>query len=268
MPDVWYLNATRKPVPGLSGGGSMVGGKPRAVHHTTEGGSVSGAEATYAKTKAAPHFTIDYVADVVHQHLPVDVAATALKNLDGGVQTNRQGDVCIQIEWVGYAKDPFTAKRGIAGPKVRAFLDWIRAWGIPDAWPMGGPLGYPQSYGGDNGDRNARVWVDTAGHYGHSQTPENLHGDPGAISPSFVKQTAKPKPAPRTLYLRDPRMTGPDVEGVAKAMQRKGYDPGAPLNVFGPAMDRITRAVERNTLRRAATGKCDAAVRKALGMSA
>lgn len=213
MAATWYAGATRKPIAGVTGGGSMVGGPARAIHHTTEGSTIAGAEATYAKTKNAPHFTIDYAHDVIHQHLPVNVAATALKNPAGGVQTNRQGDYNVQIEWVGFAKNPFTTHDGKlvnAGPKVRAFFDWLRKLRIPDTWPMGAPKPYPSSYGLGNGDRNAKTWTSKGGHYGHSQVPENEHGDPGAIDPAFVKQGSVP-----AWYTGDRRYyNGPDLDVV------------------------------------------------------
>jgi hypothetical protein len=71
------------------------------VHHTTEGSTIDGAVATYKKTGNYPTFTIDYAKDDVVQHLPVTTGATAVKNASGGVDTNREGVVCIQVEWVG-----------------------------------------------------------------------------------------------------------------------------------------------------------------------
>jgi hypothetical protein len=50
--------------------------------------------------------------------------------------------------------------------------------GIPLTWPMGRPMIYPGSYGEYNGNRDPNVWEHTAGWYGHSQVPENDHGDP------------------------------------------------------------------------------------------
>jgi peptidoglycan hydrolase-like protein with peptidoglycan-binding domain len=225
MTVLWCPTATHKPITGLAGGGSMLGGKPRAVHHTTEGSTAAGAEATYAKTGNAPHITADYARDIVEQHLPVNVAATAVRNEPGGVETNRQGSVCVQIEWVGQAAHPFTAGHK-AGPKVKGLLDWLRSLGIPDVWPMGPPKAYPGSYGASNGDRDPKVWAASAGHYGHSQVPENVHGDPGAIDPAFVKQTAKPapKPAPAPVYRYThlPLKHGDANVDVAHAQKRLG----------------------------------------------
>jgi hypothetical protein len=185
MPDVWYPNAERVDVgPGC---GSMVGGPARVTHHTTEGGTAEGAISTYRNTGDYPTFTIQYDSDKLYQHVSVDLGSTALVHTSGQMDTNRMGSVNIQIEWVGYAQHPFT-DNVTAGPNVRGFFDWLRSWGVPDVWPNGAPLAYPASYG-DNGQRDLNNWKTQAGHYAHSQVPENSHGDPGAIDPAFIKQT-------------------------------------------------------------------------------
>lgn len=255
MPDLWCPTAARAAIPGLKGAGSMLGGPSRAVHHTTEGSTARGAEQTYARTGNGPHLTVDYALDVVRQHLPADVAATALRNSDGGVQTNRLGRVCIQIEWVGFAKDPFTAKRSGAGPNVRGLLDWLRAWGVPNAWPMGAPKPYPASYGLDNGDRDPQTWSTKAGHYGHSQVPENEHGDPGAIDPGFVRQSnvtssggripgasaPKDMPAPYR-YTHLPLRRG-DRNGDVKHVQQRLRLPAD--GIYGPRTEAAVRVFQR-----------------------
>lgn len=222
----WFSLARRVHVG--DGCGNTIGGKPRAIHHTTEGGSVAGAVATYLQTGNYPTFTIDYFVDDVVQHLAASIGATAVENAVGGVDTNREGDYCIQIEWIGHAAQPFTNHDGQlipAGPKVRAFFDWLRDLGIPDVWPMGPPKPYPESYGAMNGDRDSQVWVNYAGHYGHSQVPENHHGDPGAINPAFVKQTAHPASSPveddmpKLQFLRAGGV--PNVLWVTDLLQRR-----------------------------------------------
>jgi hypothetical protein len=153
--------------------GSFVGGPFRIIHHTTEGGSASGAFQAFRAHRSDPHFTVDDHA--VYQHVDTNLASRALRNLDGGVQTNRLS--AIQIEVVG------TATR----PKSRATLDnvarlcrWLeRTHHIPAVWPAGPPK--PAVNGKDPGghNRNATIWATQGGHYGHSQVPENIHWDPG-----------------------------------------------------------------------------------------
>ena len=114
---------------------------------------------------------------------------------------------------------------------------------------MGAPKAYPSSYGLDNGDRDPKVWAAHGGHYGHSQVPENLHGDPGAIDPLFVRQTAKVPASPpphRVLYLAKPMFHGPDVADVARYLNRHGYHCGLPIDVFGGQMDKAVRLFQHD----------------------
>lgn len=163
--------ATQMPISGPVG--KYVGGPFRIVHHTTEGGSASGAFAAFKKNRSDPHFTVDEHA--VYQHIDTGLAARALRNLSGGVQTNRLS--AIQIEVVGTATRP--KPRGTL-ENVARLCRWIeRTHGVPRAWPSGLPK--PAKNGKDPGghNRSAATWATRGGHYGHSQVPENIHWDPG-----------------------------------------------------------------------------------------
>lgn len=171
--------------------GSFAGGPFRIVHHTTEGGSASGAFQAFKANRSDPHFTVDQHA--VYQHIDTSLAARALRNTPGGVETNRLS--ALQIEVVGTA----------ALPKPRATLEnvarlcrWLeRTHAIPSAWPAGLPK--PAKNGRDPGGhiRNASVWATKGGHYGHSQVPENSHWDPGYTpeEASFVLRFDPDNPA-------------------------------------------------------------------------
>lgn len=168
----WLDGVERLPA-GPDGGAQMTASR-RVVWHTTEGLSWSAAVETLRKNNTEPHLLWDPKTGRIGQYFPANRAARALRNLDGGVQTNRQG--ALQIEVLGFAEDPFTD-----GPMVGLgrIMAWVRANGVPDEWPAGRPLPYPESYGA-NGQRTVAAWA-TPGHFGHSQVPENAHGDPGAI---------------------------------------------------------------------------------------
>ena len=145
----------------------------KIVHHTTEGSSAEGAFAAFAKHKSAPHFTVD--ATTIFQHINTNVAARALRNPPGGVETNR--DSAVQIEVVGFAH---RAKPKDVLRNVARLCRWIEAQhGVPKVWPNGLPK--PARNGQDPGghNRNAVNWDSKGGHYGHSQAPENTHWDPG-----------------------------------------------------------------------------------------
>lgn len=155
----------------------MLGGPKRVIWHTTENDPAKTTAATIAyylnRVGYQCHLIWNPVSGEIIQMIPSDRAGRALRNLTGGVQTNRQGSVCTQIEVVGRAVNPFTD-----GPMVgrETVLEWVRSLGIPDVWPAGPPPRAPKTH-----HASAQVWNTKAGHYGHSQVPENDHNDPGCI---------------------------------------------------------------------------------------
>jgi hypothetical protein len=177
--DDWLVGAIRVE---STAGGDLLGGPPRWVWHTYEADpkrltAVVGARALRAAGHDA-HFVFNPLSGQIAQLLPASRSARTLKNLAGGVQTNRLGSVCLQVEVIGFAANPFTSiltQDGRAG--LGKLVAFARAHGIPDVWPAGPPPAYPSG----SSPRRTDIWVTRAGHYGHSQVPENDHGDPGAI---------------------------------------------------------------------------------------
>lgn len=162
--------AQQKPISGSSG--SHVSGPTKIVHHTTEGSSAQGAFDAFRAHRSDPHFTVDRTT--VFQHIDTGVAARALRNAAGGVQTNRDG--AIQIEVVGFAG---ARKNAQTLRNVARLCRWIEhEHGVPRVWPSGPPK--PPRNGGDPGghNRDAAIWDSKSGHYGHSHVPENTHWDP------------------------------------------------------------------------------------------
>ncbi len=92
--------ATWLPISGSSG--PHLGGPFKIVHHTTEGSSARGAFDAFRQNRSDPHFTVD--ATTIYQHIDTEEGARALRNAPGGVQTNR--DSAVQIELVGFAHLP------------------------------------------------------------------------------------------------------------------------------------------------------------------
>jgi hypothetical protein len=161
--------STWKPITG--GVGAYLGGPFKIVHHTTEGSTALGAMSAYRANKSDPHFTVD--ATTIYQHIDTGVAARSLKNTSGGVQTNK--DSAVQIEVVGFAGKPKELK---TLKNVERLCRWIEtAHGIPKVWPNGFPKTGSTDPGGHN--RNPTNWDTKGGHYGHSHVPENDHWDPG-----------------------------------------------------------------------------------------
>ena len=165
MAEVWYPGADRSR-PASSDGGSILGGKPKLLWHDTETSGLP----SYS-SGSFPHFTVDPKTGKVWQHIPVDRAARALKNLDGGCQTNRWR--VIQVEIIGYVNTiPYHAALG----KLAA---WAKAeHGVPATCGVK-RLRYDASYGNTSVRLSCSQWDTYSGHLYHMSAPENQHGDPG-----------------------------------------------------------------------------------------
>ena len=160
-----------RPISGSSG--PHLGGPYKIVHHTTEGSTAQGAMNAFAQNRSDPHFTVD--GSNIFQHIDTAEGARALRNDAGGVQTNR--DSAVQIELVGFAhlpKDP----RALAN--LARLCRWIESTHeVPKVWPAGFPR--PAKSGRDPGGhiRDPKKWDGQGGHFGHCHVPENTHWDPG-----------------------------------------------------------------------------------------
>lgn len=204
--------ATWRPITGSSG--PHLGGPFKIVHHTTEGSSASGAMSTFAKKRSDPHFTVD--GTTIYQHVDTEEGARALRNDPGGVQTNR--DSAVQIELVGFAHLP---KDRRALTNIARLCRWIeQTHGVPRVWPAGLPR--VAKNGNDPGghNRDPLVWDGQSGHYGHCHVPENLHWDPGytAEEVSFLMDAT---------FDSDGNLLAPEVppvapQAVAASARRKG----------------------------------------------
>lgn len=148
--------------------------------HTTEGTSIEGAVAAYRSNNSWPHLTVECRIGKRYRrcgHLDLSVAARSLKNMSGGVETNTDG--VIQVEVVGSALSP-------------EFIDWTwfalnviepicQPLHIPCISPVDWPP-YPDSYGKTAEQRlSPGQWTSYSGILGHMHAPENDHGDPGSI---------------------------------------------------------------------------------------
>ncbi|CAH0353161.1 N-acetylmuramoyl-L-alanine amidase [Aquabacterium sp. CECT 9606] len=159
------------PITGSSG--PHLGGPFKIIHHTTEGSNAQGAFSAFQRNRSDPHFTVD--ATTIYQHIDTAEGARALRNEVGGVQTNR--DSAVQIELVGFAHLPKDRKALI---NLARLCRWIeQTHGVPNIWPAGLPK--PAKNGRDPGQHNRSVntWDSQSGHYGHCHVPENSHWDPG-----------------------------------------------------------------------------------------
>jgi hypothetical protein len=172
-------------------GGDLIDGPARFTWHTFEAPYQLTAEQgarSLIRAGNEVHFVLHPRGGLV-QLLPATVAGRGLENRPGGVQTNRLGRTHLQVEVIGFADHPFTSDLNAAGRSDLARLvGFARAHGIPDVWPAGPPPRYP----GGASPRGVRTWTMRAGHFGHSQVPENNHGDPGALDTRVLFATTPP----------------------------------------------------------------------------
>ncbi|WP_435058530.1 peptidoglycan-binding protein [Streptomyces sp. bgisy060] len=193
---VWISGAIRLGDGRIGGAMDTPGNPPRFVHHTTEspaGGRYLESVGSYLiRVSAEPQLIYCPVTDRVGQFGPLHQSARALRN-DGTRRTNREGRVCIQVEVLGHAAQPWTTDWDPAKkPGWQKILAAARSWGVPDNWPAGPPPKYPGGYSA----RSRTVWQSKGGHFGHVHVPGNDHGDPGAIDAKRVLGGAGTTPAP------------------------------------------------------------------------
>jgi hypothetical protein len=224
---LWYPIAVLRKAD--KAGLSFTGAPYRGVLHTTEGKTAAGSFSVYDAKGYWPHFTATFEAGLfkIWQHLPINVGAYALKNVSGGVETNRQN--AIQIELVGscdvanrdwgpqYVENfPPAYLAGIA-----AWMRWIETQTGVDRVAVPGWKTYPASYGTSNGVRmSSAEWQGWNGWCGHQHVPENLHGDPGLIDiDALLGVTALPP--------QEEPVTDAEIEAIATRTAGK-LDPKIP----------------------------------------
>jgi hypothetical protein len=180
----------------------------KGVLHTTEGTTLP----WYDGGAKAPHYTAvpDFTAKrlVWHIHFPDTMSSRALRNESGGVETNTED--CIQVELVGTCDATTSSQWKAAG---RGHIYWpdapqwaldelaefvayqFRKNGIRIEGPeqVGEPWrAYPASYGKGAAQRfTFAQWNAFKGWCGHQHVPENSHGDPGGLDWAYVEKKAK-----------------------------------------------------------------------------
>lgn len=174
--DDWYPGATIRRY--KIDGGSMVGGPPRFCLHTTETNGVP----RYGDplgANSAPHFTIHTTGEIF-QHQPISRASRSLRNMSGGVQTNRQGKVNVQVEIVGWARNG-SRLPPVQLAAVRSVYRWAREQaGIPHRYREISRGSH--CYGTDSPCRMTTFeWLNFSGVYAHQECPENTHWDAGTF---------------------------------------------------------------------------------------
>lgn len=165
---------------------------PKVVLHTTE----TSGWPSYAGWTVNPHATVMPVPGVgvkVHGHVPFTSASFSLRNLAGGVETNRE--FAFQFELIG-TSDPNAPRNQYYWPNAdkAVLLDLFDKVIKPMSDSFGIPLHAPdfQAYPASAGARkpsgpsntvrmSGAGWEQFTGYCGHQHVPENVHGDPGAF---------------------------------------------------------------------------------------
>lgn len=245
MASMWLPGA--KVVAATRDAGILTGSAKKVVWHTTENDPNKTSAANVARylnsVGAQVHIVWNPVTGEIVQMIAANRGGRGLKNLLGGVDTNTSGGIVVQIEVVGQATKPFTDGPMKGLPTIVA---WLRSLGIPDVWPAGDLKAYPASYGGT---RSTSAWS-KSGHFGHSQVPENDHGDPGDIDQSKITGSSKPPAKPVTPPTPKPISPKPETAKIV-ALQH-ALHVGAD-GMFGPTTLGAALAVIKRNLRSVST---------------
>jgi hypothetical protein len=151
----------------------MGGGVPRVVWFIwpTDPQRVSARSVAQrlVQIKRPAHLVWNPITGQIIQSLSPTRAASGLP-----ADLNRHGRVCVQIRVLGSVEEPFTESK-LDG--LDDILGWLDSWGVPRRWPAGPPLAYPGSVAVQT---SRRLWA-RGGHFGNSQVPGSVEGDPGPI---------------------------------------------------------------------------------------
>lgn len=181
--------------------GTYTGGPFKGVLHTTETASFTPHSTLYGGWHTSyPHFTIilvhfhDHDEVWIYQHIPLDRAARALKNLSGGVQTNT--DKAIQIEIVWFAGDAQNMPK-ILLDAIGKLMRWIEQETGIQRRAIDGFHFYPPENNIQLGREPWRMsgakWDGFDGWCGHQHVPENVHGDCGKIDIGYLLNVGVPQ---------------------------------------------------------------------------
>lgn len=172
-------------------GGSMLGGTPRAVWHTTETHP-----SAFFTAKTYYHLQIREYGGRVHirQFIDFQRASRALRREDS-VQTNRRGTYCPNISIVGYAKDSAYLSDAMVN-EIGDLVDFShRTMDVPPEFPL--PFYGGEAYGYDGAGRlSSTAWERFTGHCGHQHVYRNTHWDPGRFPVDRILSSLEPQGDP------------------------------------------------------------------------
>ena len=172
LPDRYY-RAVQDPIEGWEATGNYTDTRNiKVVWHKTVGTNYP--RSTYVAGGGIPHFTITRDG-TVYQHYSLNQFSRALRNLWGGVQTNLDG--AIQIEMVGH---PGAGSTRAQRKSMKQLSRWFNKKGVAGRWINGAPTFVKYKRVGQKKLSNAG-WDNGSGHCGHIDIPENDHWDPAFL---------------------------------------------------------------------------------------
>jgi len=162
----------------------------KALFHKTQGDGLAGARSTLNTKGAQPHFLTEIRAAKGRrnvQMVKLTKAAKALRNVSGGVATNKDG--VIQWEIVGYSEveheNDYTEADWLwfgehcVGPVLKAIPTIPNRCGVTfHNYPPENNI----QLGQEPWRLRGQACDDYAGYMGHLHFDENVHGDPGNLS--------------------------------------------------------------------------------------
>ena len=186
----WWSEATKLEF-AYQNGGTYTGGPFRGVIHTTEYKWYKPSKTNYYDKFDPPHFTMVMEKGGVafYQHFPITVAARALENRRGGVETNRRSAIQIEIAWTAADID------NLPDAMVERLWDWMR-WVETETGVNSASYRKFRGIEARGLDGVGRMtndeWNDFDGWCGHQHVPENEHWDPGKLNLGQLLRIKRP----------------------------------------------------------------------------
>ena len=163
----WHPEATRNQVKAALSWSDR--GEPKGLLHTTEGYGLP----TYSNSQ--PHFTILPESGNLWQHVPILGGSYSLENRAGGVETNR--DNVIQIEIIAFAaRTPQLSEQAL--DNIADLMRWVeKHHGVPRKSSVDF---IPSASGASR--LSGPAFDAYSGWLGHQHAAEQSHWDPGGIN--------------------------------------------------------------------------------------
>lgn len=199
MANLWMPGA--KVLRGRRDGGSMTGFENLVTWHyfvaPLSMSATAGAKYLVDNRKEV-HFTFNVKTGEIVQMLPANRAGRGLKNVKGGVQTNRRGRVNFQVEVMANSPHWWKELTPAGNQGLALLMEYFRAWGVPDQW-AGKPGNDSDTPNGTSGHTGHNNWVENDHHDYLSEAPWVLAGDtkPAVKVASVVGRTRGPFPLPK-----------------------------------------------------------------------